>query len=291
MPASFLLLALTLAGNDADTALRLPRNGAVEIDTHVRDVSLRVGTTDFVTVNGAAAELDGGTLSIGDDMRRGRAGGPIEVIVPAWCRVDISSVGGNISLTGTPNRLHAETVNGFIHVTGGSGVLELETVAGEIVVADFHGTKLSVDATDGGVAISNASGTLAIDNVNGGITLKGIRSTSVAASTVNGPVDFEGTFAAIGNYEFSSQNDNVTLTLPGDVSARMEITTMNGVLRSAQIPATTNGTRNATSSKDKGRDKDRGDGERTFTAVFGSGAARVTVEAFNGDVIVKQRKP
>ena len=72
----------------------------------------------------------------------------------------------------------------------------------------------------------------------------------------------------------------------------MKISTMNGQLRS-QIPATTNGTQAATGNRGAGKNKDTQkdeDGERTFTAVYGSGAARVTIDVLNGDVVVK-RKP
>lgn len=279
MAAPLLLLALTLAHADADTNVRLPRNGAIEIDTRLRDVVVRTGATDVVTIRGGSAELDGGMLQISGDDRRNRSGGALEVTVPMWARVDVSSVGGNLTFTGAPDRLHAETVNGFIHLNGGSGSVELETVAGSVVVSEFRGTTLSIDATGGPVTVTNATGTISVDNVNGNVTLHGIRSNNVSASTINGAVEFEGPFVATGRYEFSSQNGNVTLVVPGDVSARMKISTMNGQLISPQIPATTNGTQDATAP---------GRGEHTFTVVYGAGAAQVTIDVFNGNVIVKR---
>ena len=295
MPAPLLLLALHLAGSDPDTTLHLPRRGSVEISSRLRDVSVKIGTTDMVIVRGARAELDGGTLSIDtDDGRRGRPsnGGPIEVTVPAWARMEVSSVAGSLTFVGTPEKLTAETVNGFIKITGGTGEIELNAVAGNVSVTDFRGTRLTIDATGGNVAVTNASGELTIDNVNGGIVLHGMRTTKVTAETINGGIEYEGILAPAGSYDFSSQNDNVTFIVPGDVSARMRITTMNGELRSPQIPATTNGMRDAATGntgKDKGKNKDKGDGERTFTATFGGGAAHVTVDVFNGDVVVKKK--
>jgi DUF4097 and DUF4098 domain-containing protein YvlB len=291
------ILLLALHHPVADTTLRLPRNGAVEIDTHMRDVNLRVGAGDMVIIKGARGELDGGTISIGDDMRHSaRPGGAIDIVVPAWAHVEIGTIGGNLTFTGTPDRLQATTVNGFIHVNGGGGTLELETVAGNIVINDFRGTALNIDATGGTIAISNATGNIAVENVNGGISLKGIRSSALSANTVNGAIDFEGTFAPGGHYDFGSQNDNITFTLAADVSARMTVTTMNGQLISPQIPATTRGmVDNASRDKgDKGGkgskgNKDKEFDERTFTVTYGSGAARVTVDMFNGDLIVKKK--
>jgi DUF4097 and DUF4098 domain-containing protein YvlB len=287
MPAPLLLLALTLAG--ADTSVHLPRNGAVEIDTRMRDVVMRIGTTDLVTIHGGQAELDGGTLQISGDDSRSRNDGAMEVVVPSWARVEISTIGGNLTFTGTPDQLHAETVNGFIHLTGGSGNVELETVAGGVLVTDFHGTSLSIDATGDNVSVTNASGALTVDNVNGDVLLRDIRATTVSASSINGMVQFDGLFAPSGSYEFSSQNRDITLWLPGDVSARMKISTMNGEL-TTQIPATTNGMATQPRSSPNGKDKHKhDDGEQTFTVIYGSGAARVSIDAFNGNIVVKKR--
>jgi DUF4097 and DUF4098 domain-containing protein YvlB len=289
MPAPLLLLALALTGTDPDTAVRLPRNGAIEIDTRMRDVVVRIGTTDMVTIHGGQAELDGGTLQVSGEDRRSRGDGAMELVVPSWARVEISSIGGNLTFTGTPGQLHAETVNGFIHVSGGTGTVDLETVAGAVVVTDFRGTSLSIDATGDNVSVTNATGSLSVDNVNGDVILRGILSTTVSASSINGMVQFDGVLAPSGSYEFSSQNRDITLWLPADVSARMKISTMNGEL-TTQIPATTNGMAAQSGAAPSGKEKHKyDDGEQTFTVVYGSGAARVSIDAFNGNVIVKKR--
>lgn len=292
MIAPLLLLSLALPSGGADTTLRLPRGGAVEIDSRNRDIVVRSGPGDVVTVRGAMVEMDGNTLQVSGDDRRSRGTGAIEVTVPAWARVEVSSVGGNLTFTGATEHLHAETMNGFIHVNGGAGIIELETVGGAVVITDFRGTALSVDAVDGAVAVTNAIGEIAIDNVSEGVVLRGIRSNRVAVSSVNGAIEFEGAFAAGGRYEFDSQNENVTLIVPGDVSARMRISTMNGRLISPQIPATTTGTPDVPPSKDKAKDKAHehsADDEHIFTAVYGSGAAQVIVYVFNGNVIVRKK--
>lgn len=291
MAAPLLLLALVLAGSDADTTLHLPRNGAVEIDSRMRDVTVRTGITDLVTIRGATAELDGGTLSINGDGRRNPGRGLIEVTVPVWAHVEINTIGGNLIFVSMPDRVDAETVSGFIRATGGSGTADLQSVAGPVTVTDFHGTKLSIDATGGAVTVTSSSGRMEIDNVTGGIVLRGIRSTSVSASTVNDGIDFDGVLAPTGSYDFASQNGDVTLTLGADVSARMKITTLNGQFRSPQIPATTNGTGTSTSTDRRSGKSNRRDDtdERAFIATYGSGSARVTIDVFNGNIIVKKK--
>ncbi len=185
MSIHLLFLALAATRTDPDTTVRLPRDGAVEIDSRSRDIVLHTGTTDMVVIRGGQGELDGGTLQISSEDRRGRGSGPIDVIVPVWAHVEVSSIGGNLTFNGTPDRLHAETVNGFIHVNGGSGALELETVAGGVVVNDFRGVSLSIDATGENVTVINAVGAVQVDNVNGDVVLRGIHASSVTAGGYN----------------------------------------------------------------------------------------------------------
>jgi DUF4097 and DUF4098 domain-containing protein YvlB len=287
------MVAAALSGTPADTTVHLPRNGAVEIDTRDRDVVLHTGTTDQVIIRGGSGELDGGTLQVDDGMRRGR--GAVDVTVPVWAKVEITSISGNIALSGTSAMLEAQTVNGFIHLNGGSGSADLETVAGDVTVSDFHGNHLTLSTTGNAITIINSSGEIDAENVNGNVTLQGVHSAKVSASTVNGAITFEGTFAPNGNYDFESQNRDVTLTLPGDVSARMRISTMSGKLISPQIPATISGSGDHSSQTvgrarhkgDKGDKSDASDdGEQDFTVVYGSGSARVTIDVFNGNVVV-----
>ncbi|HEY4100723.1 MAG TPA: DUF4097 family beta strand repeat-containing protein [Gemmatimonadales bacterium] len=299
MSIALLAIAAALTGRDVDTTVHLPRNGAVEIDTRNRDVVVRIGSGDQVIIRGGSGELDGGTLQVDGESRRGHGsgGGAVDITVPSWARVEVNTISGNMTFNGTPASLDAQSVNGFIHVNGGSGTADVETVAGEVTVNDFHGTKLSASTTGSNLTITNSTGEIDAENVNGDVTLRGVRSTHVSASTVNGGIAFEGAFVTDGSYEFESQNRDVTLTVPGDVSARMKISTMNGQLISPDIPATTSGGR-ARDQMAGGKGKHKGssnsdDDEHDFTVVYGSGSARVSVDVFNGNVVVRRadRRP
>jgi DUF4097 and DUF4098 domain-containing protein YvlB len=285
-------LALMLTVASPDTTLRLPRNGAVEVDSRTRDVVVRIGTGDQVTVVGAGAELDGNTVQIdGDDdgsRRRFRSrSGAVEITIPASARLEVSSISGALTFTGTPAHLHAESIEGAIRVLGGSGEVELEAVSGNVTVNDFRGTRLEINSTGGLVAVTNATGAITVDNVNREVTLRGIHGSSrVEASSINAGVLFEGDFLAGGNYEFSSQNGSITLIVPPAVSARMEVSTMSGRL-DTQIPAVTNGANDNGSRGAKGDRHHRDSDEQSFTAVFGGGASRVSVDVFNGSVVVR----
>lgn len=294
-----LLLAITLhAGRpDADTTVRLARGTSVEINADQHgDVTVRTGTDDIVTVRGGRLRVHGSTASVNGDGRRGL----LEVTVPPWVRLDVSSFNGNITFTGTPARVHAETVAGEIVVKGGSGNASLESVNGNISVNDFRGERLSIDATAGEVTVNGGSGAFNVESVNGGVHLLNMRASEVHASSINEVVEYSGSFDPRGTYELASHNGGINLWLPADVSARMKISTFNGEFTSPDIPATTNGTRSDSRQdigKDKGNKGSKGskgtmdEGDQEFTVTFGKGDASVTLDSFNGDITVRRYRP
>lgn len=270
-----LATALLMGPTEPDTSLRLPRGGQIEIESHMRNITLRTRESDLVTVRGGEVDLDGRTLSVSVNNQMATGSGTLEVTVPVWARVSISSLNGNVVIEGVPVSLQVESFNGSIRTTGGTGRLELETVTGEVTVNDFRGTRLNIDATGDNVTVNGATGRVAVSSVNGAVRLRGIQSDHVEAATVTGPVEFEGPLAPEGHYRFESHTGSITLTLPVTVSARMDISTFLGDFKS-QIPATRIG---------GGDDDEPGD----FSVLLGKGpAARVAIESFNGSIRINR---
>jgi DUF4097 and DUF4098 domain-containing protein YvlB len=273
MLASLLLTtALLTGGVEPDTTARLPRGGSVEIDLHTSSVLIKTGSSDLVTVRGGSLDLDGKLISIeADDLFRGKSS-VMEVTLPTWARVSVSTYTGNIVVEGAPDRLEVETFQGSIRVSGGSGVLELQSAAGAITVTDFKGTRLNADATGEDITVTNATGRIEVASVNGAVRLRGIRSQYVEAGSVSGTVEFDGAFAPDGRYNFASHAGGIVLTVPADLSAQMHVAMFSGKFLT-QLPATRSSGRND-------------DGDNEFTATFGKGAAQVHIDSFSGDVRV-----
>ncbi len=267
-------LALHLATTPADTGLRLTRGTAIEISSREGAITVRTGTDDMLSVHGGRLQGRNTIQVVGDE-----ASGDLQVIVPAWARVDVSSYEGDVTVIGTPARLHVETVDGQITIRGGSGTASLESVNGDISVTAFRGERMSIDATSGEIAVTDGSGAFGVESVNGAIHLRNMRATELKASSVNEIVEYAGTFDPRGSYEIDSHNGGIHLSLPADVSATMKISTFNGTFSSPDIPATTNGSR----AGDKP--------DLDFTVTFGKGAATVTLGSFNGDITVRRLRP
>lgn len=300
MPITFLLAAmLHLGGADADTTIRLTRGTAIEISTYQGAVTVHTGSDDQLRVRGGRVRGRGGSLQVeGDDPSRPR-GGDLDITAPAWVRLDVSSYNGALTFDGPVDRLDAETVNGEITVRNGGGTMSLSSVNGAITVNGFRGEKLSIDATGGDVLVTGGSGRFSVESVNGAVRLREMRATALQASSINDVVEYSGTFDPKGSYDLESHNGGINLWLPTDVSARMRVSTFNGEFTSPDIPATTNGTRDAARpdlGKAKGAkggkgSKDSDPGVQEFIVTFGRGDAAVSLDSFNGDISVHRLRP
>jgi hypothetical protein len=120
-------------------------------------------------------------------------------------------------------------------------------------------------------------------------------------SSVNGGITFSGKLAAEGRYGFESHNGGITLTVPSDLSARMQVSSFLGEFES-ELKGVISGREgdDATPRTPRGSGSNRRAAEVSsapqrmvasdFTIVYGKGEARVTVESFNGAIRVLAAK-
>lgn len=290
-----MLLAMTLltalVRGDIDTTVHLPRNGTVDITSQNGDINVHSVSGDVVTVHGGNADVDGERVEVHHGGRHHDYDddGTISVGVPAYARVEVHTTSGTITINGVTERLEAETVNGEIVATGIGGDVTLTAVAGDITVHGFQGTRLALNGTSDDIKVTDATGAIDAENVNGAVKLMNVRSSSVTATTINDDVSYGGEITAGGNYTFSSQNGDVTLMVPRNLSARLRVSTLNGDLNT-EIPGTTTGSNTQGTDDRGGKAKFKAhDGEHTIVVVYGSGSATIDVDAYNGDINVKER--
>jgi DUF4097 and DUF4098 domain-containing protein YvlB len=90
-------------------------------------------------------------------------------------------------------------------------------------------SNLDVASVNGGIAVESVDGDVQAENVNGGIRLSDL-SGNVKGSTVNGGIKAElaGASWTGGGLRISTTNGGVRLEVPGNYSARVETSTVNG---------------------------------------------------------------
>jgi DUF4097 and DUF4098 domain-containing protein YvlB len=116
-----------------------------------------------------------------------------KVHVPRQAALDVESVNGGVTATGTRGKAHLATTNGAIAVTDVQGDLVLETVNGGIDVRRSAGA-LRAESTNGSIEAEltdlPAGSDLRLGSTNGGIALRLPRDArlSIDAATTNGRV-------------------------------------------------------------------------------------------------------
>lgn len=146
--------------------------------------------------------------------------------VPTRVLPDLSSVNGEVTLTGTQGNATLHTVNGGIRATDVSAFLKASTVNGGITLERLQGG-LAAQTVNGGIKGSGLDALgqgLQVETVNGGIRLQvGGLKGRLKATTLNGGI----TFNAKGAEQVEVARRRVTAVFPGSDQA-IELSTVNG---------------------------------------------------------------
>src|SRR5439155_1393655 len=104
----------------------------------------------------------------------------------------------------------------------------------------------------------------------GEIAIEGAQSDSVEASTVNGPVTFEGAISDAGFYRFATHNGCIDVAMPERSNATLSLSTFSGGIDSS-FPVTLKKIKS-----------------RRFQTTLGSGRAKLELESFQGTIFLRR---
>jgi len=273
----FLMMVAT-APVQADTTVSVPAGARLElnqVDGGVRVTTWAKSMVRVATAGGKDADLkvevSGRQVTIqAQDPDGGPYDGDLEISVPADLALAISTVSGDIAVTGSRAALDLESVEGNVTVEGGAGVVSLHSVSGDVRVTGARG-KIELNTVDGSIDGRSLDGEINAETVDGEVTLTGVTGTGVDATTVDGNVRLEAALKAGGRYRLNSHDGDVTLSVPA-LDAAVTISTFSGSFES-DFPVTLNSTR----------------GGKRMNFTVGSGAASVDLESFDGDIRIEKR--
>jgi DUF4097 and DUF4098 domain-containing protein YvlB len=171
------------------------------------------------------------------------------------------------------------------NVNRASADLEVRVPFGSGVEAEAVSANLTVESVDGDVSIECVNGNVRVqgdlDDVNVSVVSGNIHVESDTAmkggsfETVSGDIDFKGDLDPGGKFAFESLSGNVKLYLPSSTSADFQIETFSGDIDNEFGPAAVR-TGDYVPSK-------------SLEFALGSGAARVSIESFSGNVRLLQK--
>jgi DUF4097 and DUF4098 domain-containing protein YvlB len=274
------LAAQSSRGDRIDTTLTIERGGLVQLGTvsgeirvtgsNRRDVkivaSIDVGRLELSTSAGRIALQ---TRSVGSRQ----SSAYVEVQVPVGTRVSASTVSGLVEVRGTEGEIVARSVSGRVDVRNGRERVDVETVSGTLDVRDIQG-RLSIEGVSANIDLEGASGDLSAETVSGDIRVRRSNLTGMRAETVSGTVSYDGSLSSNGTYRLNTHSGSITMMLPANVGAALELETFSGRIVS-DFPLTLQ----------PGQATGRG---KRMEFTLGNGGARVTAGAFSGNITIRR---
>jgi DUF4097 and DUF4098 domain-containing protein YvlB len=278
MITQLMVAALTLAAPArTDTIVPVDQDTRLEVENFRGEVVVRAWGRDQVSVE-ADLDRDEGldVVRTGTVLRvRPRRSGGIEeadfvISVPRWMDVRVEGNQVDVEITGTQGEVSVETIGGDVVVQGGAGLIRLRSIQGEIDLRDARGRVEAVSVNEE-VTLSDVEGEIYVETTNGDISIENVRSGSTRATTVNGDIDYAGSIEGDGHYVFATHNGDLSVTVPENANATVSVSTYHGEFES-DFPVRLTGTTR----------------DRQFNFTLGSGSARVELESFNGEIMLRR---
>ena len=131
--------------------------------------------------------------------------------------------------------LVARTGDGSIAVTGVHGRLELRSGDGSVTGTGLDG-EVAAHTGDGSVALDGVKGKVDVDTGDGSVRIAGA-PTALTAHTGDGSValDLDAGTAIKANWEITTGDGGVRLTLPGTINAELDASTGDGSINASDF--------------------------------------------------------
>ncbi|MBI4543725.1 MAG: DUF4097 family beta strand repeat protein [Gemmatimonadetes bacterium] len=276
--AGFAALAALSLLQQTDTVIPVSPGARLEIDNQAGEVVIRSWGRPAVRVVASHASDDRIKIrSTASVVRVDAASGygpqrsiDYHLSVPQHMAVYVTAPFSDVSVEGAGGEVSVETVRGEIRVRGGAGRVSLRSVEGLIELAGARG-RVEVNTVNEGIRVVDVRGELSAETVNGDIELERIDSDRVVASTVNGNISYSGAIRDRGWYRLATHNGDVRVEVAEKANATVTVATFNGEFEST-FPVLLREAR----------------GGKRFNFVLGSGSARLELESFNGEILLRR---
>ncbi len=196
----------------------------------------------------------------------------LRIRVPENSSIDVGTVSADIEVSDIGGEQKLHSVSGDVTTKFVGSDMSAETVSGDVEIHGEGDARGSVrgEAVSGDVTLYRVSGEAKADTVSGNVTIDGGSFERGHFEAVNGTVMFHGGLDRGGDLKFDAVNGKLDVELTGDVSAKINIETLNGGIDNCFGPEP-----RRTSKYGPGR-------ELRFTE--GDGEGRIYMETVNGRI-------
>ena len=221
---------------------------------------------DVTSVEGdpLTVTYDGGVLTIAHEnltwegllkwLRPQRHSATVTVTVPRKCQTQVGVVSATAVMSGIGSRTSVKSVSGAITLDGVTGDVEANTVSGELEAQGINGR-------------------LNFRTVSGDLTLADGWLERLDANMVSGDVTADIDLDPLGGMQVTTVSGEVTLRLPAEADARVNLHSMSGDVRSefSELKRTS------------------APASRSVSGSLGAGSGHVSVNTMSGRVMLLRR--
>jgi hypothetical protein len=198
------------------------------------------------------------------------------VSAPSGTRVTASVfVNGSINVRNIKGDVNATATNGTVTISGAGPISNARTFSGNISISGAD-TPGSVNATSvsGNVTVDRVKARrLNLETMSGTVSAREISCLNAEIRTLNGSIDWAGTLAEGGRYEFQSHRGEIQLGLGGPVGFELRADSVTGETRAdPSLPL-----------------KPSGVGRGGLRGTSGDASALVVATTFSGNVTIRRR--
>ena len=248
MILSFLLVMPVMAEEEVDKTLDAAADGQVNVSNIAGSVTVTGWTRNAVEVTGTLGrnveELvfernkDKVTIKVKVPRRGGRGiDSDLHINVPQGSSIDVSGVSADISVTDVMGEQRLHTVSGDVSTESAGSDVTAESVSGDVEVdGDKSDTETTASTVSGDVTLFRVSGMVSAESVTGEVIVDEGSFSRVELSVVNGELLFQAELRQDGKLSAETVNGDVDVELVGDVSAKIDVNTINGRIRNCFGP-------------------------------------------------------
>jgi DUF4097 and DUF4098 domain-containing protein YvlB len=193
--------------------------------------------------------------------------------VPAACRLEVECISAYIEISEVTGLVDASSISGDVTVTGDCQSVEAESISGDVhIIGDTP--RIEIGSISGKVKASGSRSEVDAQTVSGSIDLAFDTFLSLNVESVAGSAAVKGDLDGSGTFSMDLHSGDLTLMVPGNISADFEVETFSGEID------------NAFGQKSRKTSKYAPGRELEFTV--GGGDARVRINTFSGDVVIQK---
>ncbi|MFT5316682.1 MAG: DUF4097 and DUF4098 domain-containing protein YvlB [Candidatus Krumholzibacteriia bacterium] len=285
LSVSLLALPSLAADRDIDETVSADATGTVAIENIAGSIEVIGWDRDEVQVKGTiSGDVVGVEISAGKrvqieveyprNQKNMRGEADLVIHVPAGSNVMVECITATVEVSGVSGRVQAESISAGVMVEGDCSEVSAESISGDVLVNCPQASEVNVGSISGSVEATGGTADVRAEAISGPIDLTFDKFLNLSVEALSGRVTVTGDLDSAGRFDFELHSGRLLLTVPADVDAEFSVETFSG------------GIDNAFGQKSRKTSKYTPNRELDFTN--GNGSARVDIETFSGDVILKK---